>query len=98
MDLPEKSARNGDCQCISRTEEVQGNKIKGIYEYKDPVGSRIVVFYSMNKDKTDYTEERKIYKNYVNSASGVSKNTECTRHDECQDNQVRSTYLEIVDD
>ena len=23
--------------------------------------------------------------------------TECTRHDECQDNQVRSKYLEIVD-
>ena len=78
MDLPGKSARSGDCQCISRAEEVQGNKIKGIYEYEDPVGSRIVVFYSMNKDKTDYVEERKVYKNYANSASGVSKNTGLT--------------------
>ena len=78
MDLPGKSARSGDCQCISRAEEVQGNKIKGIYEYEDPVGSRIVVFYSMNKDKTDYVEERKVYKNYANSASWVSKNTGLT--------------------
>ena len=31
------------------------------------MGSLIEVNYSMNTDKTDYVEDRRVYKNYVNS-------------------------------
>ena len=44
-----------------------GGLIKGVYSYVDPVGSLIEVTYSMNVDKTNYMEERKVMKNYVNS-------------------------------
>ena len=44
-----------------------GGLIKGVYSYVDPVGSLIEVTYSMNIDKTNYMEERKVMKNYVNS-------------------------------
>ena len=44
-----------------------GGLIKGIYSYVDPVGSLIEVTYSMNIDKTNYMEERKVMKGYVNS-------------------------------
>ena len=37
------------------------------FSYIDPVGSLIEVNYSMNTDKTDYVEDRRVYKNYVNS-------------------------------
>ena len=52
---------------MTRTEETVGGLIKGVYSYVDPVGSLIEVTYSMNVDKTNYMEERKVMKNYVNS-------------------------------
>merc|ERR1712012_751098 len=63
----EKYSNGDDCMCITKTEEVIGGKITGEYTYEDPVGSTIVVSYSMNLDKTNYVEERKVYKKYVNS-------------------------------
>jgi len=38
-----------------------------MYSYIDPVGSFIEVKYTMNRDKTNYIEERKVIKNYVSS-------------------------------
>merc|ERR1712203_1322895 len=64
---PAKSADSPDCTCLTRTEETVGGLIKGVYSYVDPVGSLIEVTYSMNVDKTNYMEERKVMKNYVNS-------------------------------
>merc|ERR1711935_347133 len=66
-DLQAKSADSPDCTCLTRTEETVGGLIKGVYSYVDPVGSLIEVTYSMNIDKTNYMEERKVMKNYVNS-------------------------------
>ena len=40
-----------------------------MYSYVDPVGSLIEVSYTMNTDKTDYKEERKVTKAYENSAA-----------------------------
>merc|ERR1712227_578343 len=65
VDLPGNDQE--DCVCLSKTEERMGNVIKGQYSYIDPVGSLIEVNYSMNTDKTDYVEDRRVYKNYVNS-------------------------------
>ena len=53
------------------SEELVGGKIKGVYSYIDPVGSLIEVNYSMNPDKTDYLEERKVIKNYENDLRGA---------------------------
>ena len=50
-----------------------GGIIKGVYSYVDPVGSLIEVTYSMNVDKTNYMEERKVMKNYVNSQATGGK-------------------------
>merc|ERR1711935_93022 len=66
-DLQAKSADSPDCTCLTRTEETVGGLIKGVYSYVDPVGSLIEVTYSMNIDKTNYMEERKVMKNYVKS-------------------------------
>merc|ERR1712213_146241 len=61
------SKNNPDCTCLTRVEEVNGGLIQGMYSYIDPVGSFIEVKYSMNRDKTNYIEERKVIKNYVSS-------------------------------
>ena len=55
--------------CLERSEDLIGNLIKGQYKYIDPVGSLIEVNYSMNPDKTNYVEDRRVYKNYKSSGS-----------------------------
>ena len=57
-----------------------GGIIKGVYSYVDPVGSLIEVTYSMNVDKTNYMEERKVMKNYVNSQATGRKNFDIFMH------------------
>merc|ERR1712141_622742 len=65
----EKRDTEGDCMCLERSEDLIGNLIKGQYKYIDPVGSLIEVNYSMNPDKTNYVEDRRVYKNYKSSGS-----------------------------
>merc|ERR1712012_87132 len=64
-----RQADSPDCTCLTRNEETVGGIIKGMYSYVDPVGSLIEVSYTMNTDKTDYKEERKVTKAYENSAA-----------------------------
>jgi len=64
-----------DCICLTRDENTVGGIIKGMYSYVDPVGSLIEVSYTMNTDKTDYKEERKVTKAYANSAPPDTQRT-----------------------
>merc|ERR1711976_632877 len=64
-----RQADSPDCTYLTRNEETVGGIIKGMYSYVDPVGSLIEVSYTMNTDKTDYKEERKVTKAYENSAA-----------------------------
>ena len=53
------------CTFISSKKEVGlDGTITGEYSYQDPVGSTIIVNYSVNGDGTNYTESRKVIKGY----------------------------------
>jgi len=59
------------CTFLSQTQETVNGVVKGEYSYKDPVGSTVIVTYSLNEDGTDYQETRKIIKAYETDAANL---------------------------
>ena len=77
---------------------MNGGKITGEYTYEDPVGSTIVVSYSMNLDKTNYVEERKVYKKYVNSGQDTPQQGGLTAEQVVERvlRQITPTTLQVI--
>jgi len=59
------------CTFLSQTQETVNGVVQGEYSYKDPVGSTVIVTYSLNEDGTDYQETRKIIKAYETDAANL---------------------------
>jgi hypothetical protein len=49
---------------MDKSEKIDGNNIYGQYSYIDPLGSLVIVKYSINKDGSNYAEKRLLTINY----------------------------------
>ena len=49
---------------MDKSEKTDGNIVYGQYSYIDPLGSLVVVKYSVGKDGSDYAEKRLFTINY----------------------------------
>ena len=49
---------------MDKSEKADGNIVYGQYSYVDPLGSLVVVKYSVGKDGSDYAEKRLFTINY----------------------------------
>jgi hypothetical protein len=96
LSLPKATEGKPDCTCLERTEELNGGIIEGMYSYVDPVGSLIQVSYSMNPDKSNYVEERKVLKNYLNSGSVKAGSLTIEQVVERVLNELTPTVIEVV--
>ncbi len=62
--LPQGAKIPAKSTFMDKSEKIDGNIIYGKYSYIDPLGSLVIVKYSINKDGSNYAEKRLLTVNY----------------------------------